>query len=247
MLGGYWRELVRRVDLVVAGSDQLAELVRAHTAVPVTTIGDPVEGARAEARFAPPPARNWFARLSGATTRPLSLLWYGHQSNLDEVAAFLPALRAWIAGQDRVDSVELELVSASGFGAEEAAARIGLEGALRMRFTSWSMAAQQQALRDCDLVVIPATVDAAQKRVKTANRLTEALWAGRPVLAHAVPSYLEFADCAWIGEDLAAGLDVALRHPEAVVRQVRAGQDLVGRRYSPEAVGALWAQAVRGA
>jgi glycosyltransferase involved in cell wall biosynthesis len=108
------------------------------------------------------------------------------------------------------------------------------------------MAAQSQALRDCDCVIIPATVDNAQKRAKTANRLTEALWAGRPVLAHAVPSYLEFAHCAWIGEDLVAGLGVALRNPQQVLRQVRAGQDIVAARYSPEAVGGLWAQALRG-
>lgn len=251
VLGAYWRELVLRVDQVVAGSDALAGIVRARTAVPVVTIGDPVEGRRAEARFAPPRARSWLGRITGATPRLLKLLWYGHQSNLDEITAALPALAAWTATQDRVDGVELEMVTAAGFGAEALVARAraaqGAHGVLRLRFTPWSMAAQSQALRDCDCVIIPATVDNAQKRAKTANRLTEALWAGRPVLAHAVPSYLEFADCAWIGEDLVAGLGVALRNPQQVLRQVRAGQGIVARRYSPEAIGGLWAQALRSA
>jgi len=247
LLGAYWRELVARVDHVVAGSAELAVIVGAHTAAPVTTIGDPVEGERADAHFAPPQARGWLGRLSGAPLRPLKLLWYGHQSNLDEVAAFVPALAAWTGAQTRVDAVELELVTAAGFGAEALVGRNAGEVALRLRFTPWSLAAQQQALRDCDLVVIPATVNNAQKRAKTANRLTEALWAGRPVLAHAVPSYREFEQCAWIGEDLIAGLGVALRDPDAPLRQVRAGQDIVGRCYSPAAVGAAWARVVRGA
>jgi hypothetical protein len=246
VLGAYWRELVRRVDCVATGSDALAAIVRTHTAVPVSTIDDPVEGERGAPCFAPPPRRGWLARLTGAPPSALKLLWYGHQSNLDEVAAMLPALAAWARAQAAVDAVELDIVSAGGFGAEALAAR-HQDGPLRLRFTPWSLAARQQALRDCDMVIIPATLDSAEKRVKSANRLTEALWAGRHVLAHPVPSYLAFRDCAWISEDLIAGLGAALRHPAGVLRQLQAAQGLVESRCSPQAIARLWAGAAGGA
>ena len=249
LLGAYWRELVQRVDHVVAGSEELAQIARKHTAARVTTIADPVEGERADARFGPPRRRGAIARMTGAAPQSLKLLWYGHQSNLDEIEQFLPKLAAWAGAQNTVDALTLTIVSASGFGAEDFTACHGGagQGPLHVAFTPWSAVAQQQALRDCDLVIIPATLVSAEKRVKTANRLTEALWAGRHVLAHPVPSYLEFRDCAWISEDLIAGLGAALRHPAGVLRQVQAGQEVISRRYSPQAVGQLWSDAVRGA
>jgi hypothetical protein len=249
LLGAYWRELVGLVDCVAAGSDAMADIARQRTALSVTTISDPVEGERAEPRFAPPRRRGWLERLSGAGVRPLKLLWYGHQSNLDEVTEFVPRLAAWATTQKMTDGIALGVVSAPGFGVEDLAGNYNAVCGrfLQISFLPWSAVAQAQALRDCDLVVIPATLDAAQKRVKSANRLTEALWAGRHVLAHPVPSYAEFRDCAWIGGDLLTGLAAALRNPCAVPAQLRAAQEIIRQRYSPEAVGRLWADAVLGA
>ncbi len=74
-------------------------------------------------------------------------------------------------------------------------------------------------------MVIPAILDSKEKRVKSANRLTGALWAGRAVFAHPVPSYLEFIDHAWISEDLFSGIAAALRDPQRAERQIRGGQE----------------------
>jgi hypothetical protein len=254
VLGPYWSELVRSVDHVVTCSDELAGIIRERTAVAVSCVGDPVEGAQAAARFVPPRRRGWLARVAGRTgfaaaaARPLRVLWYGHPTNFDELAAFVPRLAAWAQSQTRIDRIEFTIVSAPGFGAEAFAARSTDAGANRMQvlFVPWSRDTQARALEACDLVVIPATLDSAEKRVKSANRLTEALWAGRHVLAHPVPAYLPFRECAWIGEDLLAGLAAALDAPQPVSERIRNGQGLIGRDYSPQAVGARWAQIACG-
>lgn len=247
LLGAYWRELVSLVDEVVAGSEAMAAIVRTRTRAAVSVIGDPVAGACVAPRFAPAARRSWLRRLAGAPSRPLQLLWYGHQSNLDELRDFSPGLALWIAGpgRDAVDGVALTVMSAGGYGAEEVVAQHNTAGAaLRMRFVPWSLPAQAQALADCDMVVIPATLGTSEKRIKSANRLTAALWAGRPALAHPVPSYEEFRDYTWIGVDLFCGLDTALREPGAVLRNIKAAQEIIGRRYTPDAIGRLWAAAL---
>jgi len=248
LLGAYWRELVGMVDHVVAGSDEMADVARRRTRSRVTTIADPVEGARGTPFFAPP-RRRWLERFRTVRARPLRLLWYGHQSNLDEVTEFLPRLAAWANSQKSVDSIAFAVMCAPGHGAEEFVAHYGAgpRGTPQIAFLPWSTAAQAQALRECDMVVIPATLDRAEKRAKSANRLTEAVWAGRLVLAHPVPSYLEFRDCASIGEDLTGNLSAVLKRPAWVLPALKAGQEIIGRRYSPEAIGQLWAAVARGA
>ncbi len=242
LLGEYWRRLVSEVDRVVTSTPLLAEITRGFTHKPVMVIPDPVEGPGGAARFLPPQAVNWPRRLMGARPRALKLLWYGHQSNSDELAPFLERLGAWLASQRLLDRIEMQAVTAAGFGVENLARQCSAidPARLQMNFIAWSLTAQRKALEDCDMVVIPATLETRDKQVKSANRLTEALWAGRAVFAHPVPSYLDFIDHAWISEDIVTGIAAALRDPGRIERQIRAGQDLVRQRHLPESIGAAW-------
>lgn len=100
----------------------------------------------------------------------------------------------------------------------------------------------REELRNCDLVVIPATLQNTRKRSKSANRLCQGLYAGRYVLACPVPSYLEFAPYSWIRSDLFAGLDWSLENPVDVLEQIEAGQKYIEKEYSPAAITAKWAR-----
>lgn len=160
---------------------------------------------------------------------PLRLLWFGHPTNLDTLQYALPQLQGL--------PVSITLVTAPGAGAEQMAAR----------FRPWSVRAVFDELRQCDAVFIPSNPYDPRKVVKSPNRFTESLWAGRFVLAHPLPAYQELADCGWVGEDLAAGVRWLAGNSEAAMHRVRKGQQLVAERFSPRAVGAAWQAAIESA
>ena len=96
-----YRALANAVDRAVASTPALAEVIAAHSPVPVSVVTDPVEGARGEPRVPSQP--------------PYRLLWFGHPSNIDTLQYGLPQLQAL--------PVTLTLVTAPGSGAEQLGAR----------------------------------------------------------------------------------------------------------------------------
>src|SRR5205085_7408808 len=76
---------------------------------------------------------------------------------------------------------------------------------VRAEIVPWSLEATWKALAECDLAWIPV-VDSAQKAVKSPNRLLEALWAGRPVVADRIPAYEPYEDLMPIGRGLDTGV-----------------------------------------
>jgi glycosyltransferase involved in cell wall biosynthesis len=160
-----------------------------------------------------------------ATRRPVQLLWFGHPLNLDTLRFGLPQIR---------QEFSLTLVSAPGSGAEAAG----------HRFRPWTPSAVFEELRECDAVIIPSDPHNPRKVVKSPNRFTESLWAGRFVIAHPLPSYQPLAGYGWVGDDLGDGLAWLLENPEAAAARVRAGQRAVEEQFSPQAVGRAWQAAI---
>jgi glycosyltransferase involved in cell wall biosynthesis len=109
------------------------------------------------------------------------------------------------------------------------------------------VAAVFQALRECDAVVIPSDPYDHRKKVKSPNRFTEALWAGRLVLAHPLPAYEQLADYGWVGEDLGEGLRWYAGNADAARRRIELGQAAVAERFTPQAVAAEWKSAIEAA
>jgi hypothetical protein len=101
-----------------------------------------------------------------------------------------------------------------------------------------------EAIARSDFVVLPQEHGTPWGRVKSHNRLVETIRGGRLAIASPIPSYLELADYAWVGEPLGAGLRWALQHPDDATRRVVRGQAYVAERFSPEAIGAKWARAL---
>jgi len=153
---------------------------------------------------------------------PPRLLWFGHPVNLDTLRFGVP------------DGSALTLLTAAGHGAE----------ALGHRFRAWSTAALFEELRECDAVIIPSNPHDPRKAVKSPNRFTEALWAGRCVIAHPLPAYEPLAAYGWVGEDLGDGLRWLRDHPEEAGDRIRRGQEWVAQHCSPQAIGAAWSAAI---
>ena len=205
------------VDGVVASTPGLAEVVKQHTAVPVSVITDPVEGPRGEPRVPEQP--------------PYRLLWFGHPLNLETLRYGLPQLERVVAQIPH----SLTLVTAPGAGAESLASG---------RFRAWSAQAMLEELRDCDAVVIPSNPYDPHKAVKSPNRFTESLWAGRFVIAHALPAYEELADYGRVGEDLGEGLKWFAAHTREASVRIERGQAAVAARFAPQIIAEAWRAAI---
>ena len=55
--------------------------------------------------------------------------------------------------------------------------------------------------------MIPALPNSPWTLAKSSNRIIESLWSGRFSRSHPIPSYMEFKDWAWIGANLAEGMN----------------------------------------
>jgi hypothetical protein len=219
-IGPTWRALARDASLCVAGSDGLADRLRSQVASDVVTIGDPLAS----------PARTsqvWRAKLGlndrlamlfGRNTDipPLRLAWYGHLSNW-------PALRHWalaLATIRKAHPWHLRMVTVSDPGVDEFVNTFNSAYAPRahIEFVPWSEPAQWQVVADSHIVLLPSKLDNAQKTVKTANRLTDALNAGCYVIATPLPAYLQFKAVAALSDDVVAEVKRYLRDPDAAQR-----------------------------
>jgi len=197
----------------------------------VRIIEDPYERARAA------PVRVH----AGASVR---LAWFG-VLNDDALAVLEPAC-ATILRRFPGLSVSIEIVTMAGAAAMIDALRTrlsGLHARMTLAHVAWSREATWAALDRCDLVLLPQA-DNAWGRVKSHNRLVESIRSGRFALASPIGSYVELKDHAWVGADLAEGLEWARGHAQAAAERVVAGQQEIERRFSPAAIGARWRDAL---
>jgi glycosyltransferase involved in cell wall biosynthesis len=207
----------------------LRERLAAHSLHGITVIEDPYESEHArEPRLAPGPV--------------LRLAWFG---------AFAPVLRPFLEAQFAAIAralgkrpVELAFVTSPTRAAivhDMARALKEVNPAFRVRHVAWSLSDAARELENADIVVLPQDVDSDWGRVKSHNRLVESIRAGRFAIASPIPAYLEMAQYAWVGADLASGLEWALTNRMAAVERVRAGQAYVAERFEPARIAAKWA------
>jgi hypothetical protein len=218
------RQLAMLADGVTASTPALAVAIQHHTGRHATIISDPFEGPRGTIRFAPARDR-------------LQLLWFGNENNYSTIAPIMPQLLAFSAQQplrltivtalDRVP--RLYASPSAGFAVDH---------------VPWATETLWRSLAACDAVIIPSLAT-HYHAAKSPNRLVEALWAGRAVAAHPVPSYADFAAFCGRGHDIAAALAAMIVERGAVERQIAAGQDYVARHHAPAVIAGMWLDCVR--
>jgi hypothetical protein len=98
----------------------------------------------------------------------------------------------------------------------------------------------ESLLASHDIVIIPSPWRDPARRANTPYRLVSALHAGRFVVAHPLPAYAPYADFAWLGDELCAGIEWALRHPREVLERIAQGQAFIDQRHSADAVARFW-------
>lgn len=240
-LGGYWRRLAATVDLCAAGSQAMADSLARHTESPVQVIGDPVAspfGSPQVYRRTSPVAR-WVRRMRSLPERDrLELVWYGEASNW-------PPMRAWaddLVPLARQQPFRLRLVTrvdeALAAHAEAFTQRYG--PAAVMEPIAWSEPAQWRVVADADVVLVPVDLSDPAKRVKTSNRLTDALHAGRYVVGSPLPAYLPYRDHVPLVESPLQALRDYLVQPDRALRALQAGQQAAMATNGLDAVGGQW-------
>lgn len=105
----------------------------------------------------------------------------------------------------------------------------------------WSRERQLKLIHDCAIVVIPTD----ERKAKSANRLIEAVRNGRFVVAGELPAHDEFKDFMWIG-DIFEGLEWAKAHPEECINKTTLCQTYIRDKFSPERIGKLWLETLKG-
>ncbi|HZZ94554.1 MAG TPA: methyltransferase domain-containing protein [Usitatibacter sp.] len=226
--GPHFRRLAGLADTVIAGSEAMAQAIRRHTGREATVVTDPVEGPRGAPRFEPR-----FPRLR--------LAWFGHPSNLPALAARADELHALAARHP----VELAVVTQPSAEVEAYVAGVAArpDGGIEARLTAWSRQATWDALAHCDAAWIPVQ-DEGAVRVKSPNRLLEAAWAGRFVVAGALPAYAPWSDVLAVGEPLDRAMSRALEDPHATCARIAQAQRRIAAAHSGFACGADWARAL---
>jgi hypothetical protein len=240
----FYAEVLPDCLAVTTVSQSLAERVRALTSRPVLIAPEPCEGARgaphAFAARIPGGPFAWLARRIGLTSDlwRTRLLWFGYPSNLPPLISLLPALEQVARSHPLLLTcvtnpvIELESLLTP--------ARTRDTSPLRVQFVPWSPTVMGAMMVASDLVLIPSDYRNPVKQAKSPNRLVAGLQGGRFVIAHPLPAYAPYADFAWIGEDLAAGVRWAIRNPRKVLDRIARGQAYIDERHSPEAVARFW-------
>jgi hypothetical protein len=224
----YFRGLANSAHKVVASTEELAKVLRDETASAVRVVTDPVEGQRGSPVVSP--------------GTPLRLLWYGHPTNLSTLSLGIPQL---VAVANRVP-IAITLITSAGRAAEVQVREAGRLPQATCRLVPWTPSAVFDALKTCDAVLIPSDPDERRRAVKSPNRFLEAVWAGRFVVAHPLPSYLPLAAFGWVGDDIGEGLEWLLQNPAGALERIRAGQMAIEANYVPPAVAAQWKAAILG-
>ena len=224
-VGPHFHALAQAADVVVASTEAMAQAIRRHVGREARTVVDPVEMPRADPRFQP--------RFPA-----LRIAWFGHSLNLDGLREKRAELHAVAARYP----VELTMVTAP-LAEAQATAQALAHPNLKIAAAEWSLEATRQAIDAADLAWIPVSA-AAGKQVKSPNRLLEALWRGRLVVADALPSYQPFADLVPVGTGLEAGIAGALADPARVERNLREAQRRIARGHSAFECARQWLAAM---
>ena len=235
-LGPVYGAFANVADVVVASTPGIAEMLRRETATPIVLVTDPVEGERSV-----PVVRN-IVQHPGKEKGALKVLWYGRASNMNTLQFGMPALVSFA----KRCAIVLTIVSA-GDGAKQATREIAeswMPAGSSSRFVQWTTQSVFSELQVTDVVVIPSNPHEPRRVVKSPNRFTEALWAGRFVVAHPLPAYEELSEYGWVGENLEEGLRWYVEHPDEAKQRILLGQAAIAERFTPAAVAQSWKTAI---
>jgi glycosyltransferase involved in cell wall biosynthesis len=225
-LRDFYPNLLKRADIVTASSETLATRLKEFTGAEIIAIPDSVELQKGHPR-APQGNR-------------LELIWFGRSSNIHPLVEALPGL------QELAQETKVSLTIVSDLPDSLLAYIRQQAGKIRVNTEEWSPTTLGTALERADIAILPLSSSASDK-AKSSNRLQEALWAGRSVVATENPSNAVFSDSAFLSNDIAKGIRAALEDKDEMLRHIERGQEIIASTSTPKALAPIWQKAFRKA
>jgi hypothetical protein len=244
-VGSYWRALANQVDICTTGADVLATSIRKHTTKPVVTVGDPLASPEGVARVfqLAKGVSGWMQNLlsGGQTANRLKLVWYGNAGNwmaMQQWAQALPSLAKtqplliWIV--TRPDAAIETYVNSFNLKNKPSAL---------MELVPWDEISQWSIVADADIVLIPSDLSSKSKAAKSANRLTDALNAGRFVVASPIAAYEAYRPYVCLTDEPIQAINEYLANPVKALKMIADGQVAARTRCGTAQVGSEWLRA----
>lgn len=172
-MSDFYRQVFSLIDGAITPSSSMKDLLSQFWVGPINRIEDPIEIA-----LQPPKV---------VASNPITLLWFGHSSNIHFLVDFL---RDGFCSADQIRLIVLSNEVGLDFFLKSSiisAAQIEIQLAI------WSLEIMVEAATHADACIIPSNLTSDQKIGASSNRLLTALALGLPVAADNVLSYLPFS------------------------------------------------------
>lgn len=169
----FYEFAIKEVDGCIVPSKSMAELLLSKWNGPISIIEDPIE----VDAFLP-------KAFSGY---PVTLLWFGHSSNIDFLINFMSA------GFNAGDHIRLIVLSDEAGLNHFASSNLVSPAKIEFNLALWSLDNMTEAAKIADMCIIPSDLNNPKKMGASSNRLITALTLGLPTAADNLASYKEFA------------------------------------------------------
>lgn len=218
VMSPFYREATKLVDACICPSQSMADLLLKEWRGSVAVISDPLE-----IDVHPPKLY---------VNKPITLLWFGHSSNIDFLIDFL--------GTDlrEGDHIRLLILSNEAGLNHFSQSIVFSKAKVEIQLALWSIKSMYEAASYVDGCIIPSNLSHSKKLGASSNRLITALAMGIPVAADNLPSYLEFAEfyCDLRGKSFRE----MLGHPQDFFAQVIGAQNIVLPRFAMKKIESDW-------
>lgn len=169
-MSSFYREAIPYADLCVCSSRLLARNLAQAYSGRIEVIPDAFEIAAIEPKV--------------VAHSPVTILWFGHASNLEYLVKFIPYLSS-----DQPLKL-MFMTNIEGLKAMQSA-RIHIPPNLRIEGYEWSVPSMIEASKDSDVCIIPSDPNDRRKAGVSSNRLLTAFALGLPTAADRMDSYIE--------------------------------------------------------
>lgn len=169
----FYKAAINMSDACIVPSEGMAKMLMQFWSGPISLIEDPVE-----IECSPP---------KDSYKNPVTLLWFGHSSNIEFLIKFL---RDGFCKGDHIRLIVLSNESGLYYFANS---QIVSAAKIEFNLALWSLENMKEAAKVSDGCIIPSDLNDSKKIGASSNRLITALALGLPTAADQLPSYQEFS------------------------------------------------------
>jgi hypothetical protein len=171
-MSNFYESVIKIVDGCVVPSASMANLLSKKFNGPINVIEDPLEISAISPKE--------------SSKTPITLLWFGHSSNIDFLINFL-STGFYVGDHIKLIALSNEL----GLNLLANSNRIS-NVKIELNLALWSLANMVEAAKIADMCIIPGDLNNPKKIGVSSNRLITALTLGLPTAADNLLSYQEF-------------------------------------------------------